>query len=37
VSSQTLLDQLWSLPGDLKRKSEHAPHCREACSLTLDK
>jgi hypothetical protein len=20
-------DQLWSLPGDLNRKSEHAPHC----------
>jgi hypothetical protein len=20
-------DQLWSLPGDLKRNSEHAPHC----------
>jgi hypothetical protein len=19
--------QLWSLPGDLNRKSEHAPHC----------
>jgi hypothetical protein len=20
-------DQLWSFPGDLKRKFEHAPHC----------
>jgi hypothetical protein len=30
-------DQLWSLPGDLNRKLEHAPHCHEVCSLTLDK
>jgi hypothetical protein len=30
-------DQLWSLPGDLSRKFEHAPHCREVCSPTLDK
>jgi hypothetical protein len=25
------------LPGDLNRKFEHAPHCCEVCSLTLDK
>jgi hypothetical protein len=31
------MDQLWSLPGDLKRKFEHAPHCREVCSPHLDK
>jgi hypothetical protein len=31
------LGQLWSLPGDLNRKFEHAPHCREVCSPTLDK
>jgi hypothetical protein len=30
-------DQLWSLPGDLSRKFEHAPNCREVCSPTLDK
>jgi hypothetical protein len=30
-------DQLWSLPGNLNRKFEHAPHCREVCSPTLDK
>jgi hypothetical protein len=24
------------LPGD-NRKFEHAPHCQEVCSLTLDK
>jgi hypothetical protein len=30
-------DQLWSLPGDLNRKSEHAPHCRQICSPTPDK
>jgi hypothetical protein len=29
--------QLWSLPGDLCRKSEHAPHCRKVCSPTLHK
>jgi hypothetical protein len=29
--------QLWSLPGDLNRKYEHVPHCREICSPTLDK
>jgi hypothetical protein len=26
--------QLWSLPGDLNRKFEHAFHCREVCSVT---
>jgi hypothetical protein len=30
-------DQLWSLPGYLKRKFEHAPHCHEVCSPPLDK
>jgi hypothetical protein len=30
-------DQLWCLPGDLKRKFEHAPHCHKVCSPTLDK
>jgi hypothetical protein len=30
-------DQLWSLPGDVKRKFEHMPHCHEICSTTLDK
>jgi hypothetical protein len=30
-------DQLWSLPGDLNRKFEHALHCRRVCSPTLDK
>jgi hypothetical protein len=30
-------DQLWSLPGDLKNKFEHAPHCHKVCSLTLGK
>jgi hypothetical protein len=25
-------DQSWSLPGDLNRKFEHAPCCREVCS-----
>jgi hypothetical protein len=29
-------DQLWSLPGDLNRKFEHVPHCREVCSPTLE-
>jgi hypothetical protein len=28
-------DQLWSSPGDLNRKFEDAPHCREVCSPTL--
>jgi hypothetical protein len=27
-------DQLWSLPGHLNRKFEHALHCRKVCSLT---
>jgi hypothetical protein len=31
------MDQLWSLPGDLNRKFEHAPHCREVGSPPLDK
>jgi hypothetical protein len=32
------MDQLWSLPGDLNGKFEHAPpHCREFCSPPLDK
>jgi hypothetical protein len=31
------MDQLWSLPGDLNRKFEHAPHCCEVCSPPLDK
>jgi hypothetical protein len=31
------MDQLWSFPGDLNRKFEHALHCREVCSLPLDK
>jgi transposase len=31
------MGQLWSLPGDLNRKFEHAPHCREVCSPLLDK
>jgi hypothetical protein len=26
-----------SLSGNLNRKSEHAPHCREVCFPTLDK
>jgi hypothetical protein len=30
-------DQLWSLPGDLNRKFEHALPCREVSSLNLDK
>jgi hypothetical protein len=30
-------DHLWSLPGDLNRKSEHAPHCHKVCSPNLDK
>jgi hypothetical protein len=30
-------DQLQSLPGDLNRKFEHSLHCREVCSLNLDK
>jgi hypothetical protein len=30
-------DQLLSLSGNLNRKSEHAPHCREVCFPTLDK
>jgi hypothetical protein len=30
-------DQLWSLPGDLRRKCECAPHCHRVCSPTLDK
>jgi hypothetical protein len=30
------MDQLWSLPGDLNRKFEHAPHCRKVCSPSLD-
>jgi hypothetical protein len=36
MSSQTLLDQLWSLPGDLNRKSEHAPHCHHLSRLPTD-
>jgi hypothetical protein len=28
-------DQFWSLPGDLNRKFEHAPHCRKV-RLKLD-
>jgi hypothetical protein len=31
------MDQLWSVPRDLDRKSEHAPNCREVYSPTLDK
>jgi hypothetical protein len=31
------MDQLWSLPGDLNRKFEHALQCHEVCSLPLDK
>jgi hypothetical protein len=30
-------DQLWSLPEDLNRKFEHAPHCHRLCSPTLDR
>jgi hypothetical protein len=30
-------DQLWRLPWDPNRKFEHAPHCHEVCSPTLDK
>jgi hypothetical protein len=30
-------DQLWGLTGGLNRKFEHAPHCCEVHSLTLDK
>jgi hypothetical protein len=29
--------QLWSFPGNLNRKFEHALHCHEVCSPTLDK
>jgi hypothetical protein len=28
-------DQLWSSPGDLNRKFEHAPHCHEVYSPTM--
>jgi hypothetical protein len=30
-------DQLWSLPGNLNRKCEHASHCCKVCSPILDK
>jgi hypothetical protein len=30
-------DQLWSLPGGLNSKFQHAPHCRKVCSLNLGK
>jgi hypothetical protein len=30
-------DQLWSLPGDLKRKFEHVLHYCKVCSPTPDK
>jgi hypothetical protein len=30
-------DQLCSIIGNLNRKFEHAPHCREVCSTILDK
>jgi hypothetical protein len=29
--------QLWSLPGNLNTKFEHALHCCEVCSLIVDK
>jgi uncharacterized protein with PIN domain len=38
MSSQTpLRSTIWSLSGDFNRKFEHAPHCCEVCSSTLDK
>jgi hypothetical protein len=36
MSSQTPLGSVMNLTGDLNRKFEHVPHCREVCSLTLD-
>jgi hypothetical protein len=34
-----LVDTFWirSFPGDLNKKFEHATHCCDVCSLSLDK
>jgi hypothetical protein len=37
MSSQTPLGPVMEFAGDLNRKFEHVLHCREVCSLTLDK